>query len=175
VIAIVAIFGLDWLKIFRKARKTVQTEGKLAEGEAKPAKEAALLIEPAGQVADATRGVIVAPKTLQQLLDEAAELGIGIESLAIEGTVARVKISYLSSVAEGGVDGVGAFLKQAGVSKVLIDSGPVVEDVLAKRLRQLANRGDTYKGARVRLVKEVESSLIPGRRIPYFELEYIPE
>jgi RHS repeat-associated protein len=122
----------------------------------------------------ARAGTAVAPKTAQQLIDTASELGIGIEKLTIEGSVAKVKISYLPSVEEGGFAKVGELLKQQGVKKVIIDSGPVVDEVLAKRLSQLAARGDTYKGAKVRFVKEEESSFIPGKKVPYFEFEYTP-
>ena len=109
------------------------------------------------------------------LIDAAGELGIGIESLSIEGGVARVKISYLSSVAEGGFEEIGAMLKQQGVSKVLIDSGAVVDDVLATRLSQLAARGDTYKGAEVLFVREEASSFIPGKTVKYFQFVYTPK
>jgi hypothetical protein len=171
-ISVLGIFGFDWLKKFRKWRKAGKMADEAIDAGKAAAKNADECVEGgARQVAKD----LPTPKTPQQLIDTAAELGIGIEKLSIEGSVAKVKISYLPSVAEGGFEQVGALLKQQGVSKVVIDSGPVVDDVLAKRLSQLAARGDTYKGATVRFVKEEVSSLIPGKKVPYFEFEYTPK
>ncbi len=110
----------------------------------------------------------------QRIIDEAAELGIGIENVTIRGSVARIRISQVFTLASDDLAIVGQLLRQQGIRRVVVDTGPVIARELADRYRRIAAAGGTVRGGRIRLVGETPSS-IPGRQgemIPTFEIEF---
>ncbi len=116
-----------------------------------------------------------APRSIQSLMDGAAELGIGIDRLEIQGQVAHMRIWETFTNSTEDFARFGQILRQQRVRRVVVDTGPIVAPQLAARYRSLAARGGTVRGGgRIRFVSEAPSS-IPGRKgemIPTFEIVF---
>jgi hypothetical protein len=88
----------------------------------------------------------IALRSIPSLIEEAAELGIGIERLEIEGQVARIRISQTFTNSTEDFARFGRTLRQQGVRQVVVDTGPVVARELAARYRSIAAKGGTIRG-----------------------------